>query len=72
MEFIHQSFWATMEEDHRVCESIQAAARGGGRTDYLFGTLEFAASAFHSAINDALNGAFRAPGVTLAATNRPK
>jgi choline monooxygenase len=67
LDFIHQSFWATMEEDHRVCESIQAAARGGGPRDCVFGRLEFAVSYFHQNIEEALDGRFVAPGVTLAA-----
>jgi len=63
LDFIHQSFWATMEEDHRVCESIQAAAAGGGASEYVFGKLEFAITGFHAAIDDALDGSFVAPGL---------
>jgi phenylpropionate dioxygenase-like ring-hydroxylating dioxygenase large terminal subunit len=65
LEFIHSSFWATMEEDHRVCESIQAASRGGGAEDYLLGRMEFAVASFHQALDDALAGTFAAAGVAL-------
>jgi choline monooxygenase len=65
LDFVHSSFWETMEEDHKVCESIQAAASGDGPSEYLFGRLEFAISAFHAAVADALDGRFTAPGVDL-------
>jgi phenylpropionate dioxygenase-like ring-hydroxylating dioxygenase large terminal subunit len=67
LDFVHESFWATMEEDHRVCESIQAAA-GAGPCEYVFGGMEFALSAFHASIDDAIAGRFAAPGVTLPAS----
>ena len=65
MDFVHNSFWATMEEDHRVCESIQSAARAGGMEDYLFGRMEFLIPAFHRVLDDALDGRFVAPGVSI-------
>jgi choline monooxygenase len=67
LDFIHQSFWATMAEDHRVCESIQAAARGGGLREYVLGRMEFLIANFHQALDDALEGSFAAPGVSIAA-----
>jgi phenylpropionate dioxygenase-like ring-hydroxylating dioxygenase large terminal subunit len=68
LDYIHQSFWATMEEDHRVCEWIQSAAAGGADREYVFGRLEFAATYFHRAIEEAVSGAFTAPGVTCTTT----
>jgi choline monooxygenase len=64
LDFVHRSFWATMEEDHHVCESIQAASRGGGVREYLFGKMEFAVGYFHQSIDEAIGGSFTAPGVT--------
>jgi hypothetical protein len=64
LDFVHKSFWATMEEDHRVCESIQAAARAGDVPDYLLGRMEFLIATFHQALDDALDGSFAAPGVS--------
>jgi phenylpropionate dioxygenase-like ring-hydroxylating dioxygenase large terminal subunit len=65
LDFVHSSFWATMEEDHRVCESIQSAARAGGMQDYLLGRMEFLIPGFHRALDDALDGRFAAPGVSF-------
>jgi choline monooxygenase len=67
LDFVHTSFWATMEEDHRVCESIQSAAGAGGMQDYLLGRMEFLIPGFHQALDDALDGSFTAPGVSIDA-----
>nr|AEH26489.1 Rieske domain protein [uncultured Acidobacteria bacterium A3] len=66
LDFVHESFWTTMEEDHHVCESIQAAAAGGAMTEYVFGKLEFGISSFHATVDDALDGRYAAPGIDLA------
>ncbi len=53
-----------MEEDHRVCESVQSAAGAGGMQDYVLGRMEFLIPGFHQALDDALDGSFVAAGVS--------
>src|ERR1700730_3627934 len=58
---------AAVEEDHRVCESIQAAALGGGVSEYVLGKLKFGLSEFRASI-DALDGRF----VRVGPRHRPQ
>jgi phenylpropionate dioxygenase-like ring-hydroxylating dioxygenase large terminal subunit len=65
LDIAHKGFWAIMEEDHLVCDSIQAAAHAGGVREYVLGKFEAGVTRFHATLDDALDHAFVAPGVTF-------
>jgi phenylpropionate dioxygenase-like ring-hydroxylating dioxygenase large terminal subunit len=49
-------YWATMEEDMDICESMQSTMGSGAQDDLVFGRNEFLLPHYHARVDDALEG----------------